>query len=229
MNTCKHICHVENDGQAWIDLLSVPRAVAPTDQADIKFGSPGGSDINHGVAAEKCRARVSSQCLQRHNGAGRIGLARTVRGAAEDRSEVPGDAKLAEDFLAQELRLIRADREQHTPRTKFGKSFGHPGKQYFAGNIDVTVPPPELVKIGVRAGRVLAHHGRDHCLPAHSIHGLDELSVSRQFGAALSEHLIDDTTGELRTVDKSAVKIEKYVLIYHERFGSESCLSALAA
>lgn len=194
----------------------IARRVAPRDQTNIGAGRARGSDINRGIAAKENFARGQAELRKRDQRAGRVGFARARRIASDNRHKVPCQTELGEDFLAQVLRLVRADCERNSGAGKCGKRLVHTGKWQGAWGIERPVPVAELGEIGGGVDCMLAHHGADHGFAADRIHHSDQIAVRAQGRAARCKHRVDDLSGKLGAVDQSSIQIEDNTLIVHK-------------
>ena len=215
MNAREQVGHIAQHRQAGVKRARVRSAVTPFDQTCPEPGRLCGGDIDGRIPAEQRRGSRASQRLQRQQRAGRVGFARPVRRAAEDAGKMPVDPQIAEDLLAQALRLVGADRHSDPAYRQFVKRGGDTGKQHILRHLHNAVTAAELVEIGGRIGGMRAQHGGNHRHAAHGIHRLDHRPVRRFVDAAVSQHLVENGAGDAGTVDQCAVKVEDDIMICH--------------
>lgn len=182
------------------------------------------------VAAIKSVVETSARRGERQQRGVRRWFSGAGRIAAKNGGKIMVDPEIAQDFFAQILRLVGANREPAARSADGVETFGNPRKRKIARNFDVAISGSKLLEIGGGMACMDAHDGCDHRLAADRIHRPDDLAVSQIGNTAICEHLIDDKTCKARTVDKRAVKIENDVFerhLVHIRFLNGSMGPAL--
>lgn len=216
MKQCDQIMHgvdSHNMGRVGDHLIG---AVTPAGEHHREASALCGLEIDQRVPAIERAFRRSVQCRKRYpRGVGR-GFSRAIRRAADDRVKMAGKAKIREDFLAQDLRLVRADGAANAALCQGVERFGNADKGQISGRCGDAVPGAERLKISSGINRMGAHDSRNHRLAADCVHHPDHVAIGRFLNAAIGEHGIDDLSGQPGAVDQGAIKIEDNMLYCHQ-------------
>lgn len=216
MKQCDEIMHrvdSHNLGRVGDHLLG---AVTPAGEHYGEAGALRGLQIDQGIPAIERAFRRSVQCRKRHPGGVGRRFSRAIRRAADDRVKMADKAKIREDFLAQDLRLVRADGAADTALGQGVECFGNAGKGQIGGRGGNTMACAESLKVSSGINRMRTHDSRNHRFAADRVHHSDHIAIGRFLNAAIGEHGIDDLSGQPGAVDQGAIKIENDMLDCHQ-------------
>lgn len=192
--SCDHFC-VRVGGAGSFDTVS------PRHQHDGQASGFGSGHIDRRVATIKRGFAPAVYAFERKDRSVRRGFSRAIRCAANDTGEVFADPKVAQNFVAQMLRLVGTDRQADASLRKRGEGIGDTWKSKIGRGRDMCVPRPEFCEINGRVRCVLAHDGRNHRFAADRIHGSDQVSISACLYPTVSEHFIDYLPRQAGAVD----------------------------
>lgn len=216
MKQCDEIMHrvdSHNLGRVGDHLLG---AVTPAGEHHRETCALRGFEIDQGIPAIERAFRRSVQRRKRHPGGLGRGFSWAIRRAADDRVKVAGKAKVRQDFLAQELRLVRADGAADAALCQGVERFGNADKGKISGCRGDAVTDAERLEVSSGINRMRAHDSRNHLFAADRVHHPDHVAIGRFLNAAIGKHGIDDLSGQPGAVDQGAIKIEDNMLYCHQ-------------